>query len=231
MSLPEIIAFDNRQKVVAIAQRLLAGEMGVIEAARQINAFRGKRVGLDEFDPDFLTFVGIDSETNHLPLGESRRYWAADALARKDVEIARCEELLRSRGVEAASHLVARFANEKRPPPPTNIELIEKSLSATREYLTLLTRQVTDVKKLADLVIQKAPTMERIYVEFSPYMTAELKSKFVWILGLDGAAEIYLRTGKDHLTGVVTRLIPLVIADLEDFIENLNKGYSGTAKT
>jgi len=115
MSLPEIIAFDNRQKVVAIAQRLLASEIGVIEAARQINAFRGDRVGLDEFDPDFVTFLAIDSETDDLPVGQSRSHWAADALAQKDIEIARCEELYRSQAVEAASHLVARFAHEKRP--------------------------------------------------------------------------------------------------------------------
>jgi hypothetical protein len=115
MSLPEIIAFDNRQKVVAIAQRLLAGQIAVIEAARQINAFRGDRVGLDEFDPDFVTFLAIDSETDDLPVGEGRRRWAVDALAEKDVEIARCERLYRAQAVEAASHLVARFASEKRP--------------------------------------------------------------------------------------------------------------------
>lgn len=115
MSLPEIITFDNRQKVVAIAKRLLAAEMGIIDAARQINAFRGDRVGLDEFDPDFVTFLAIDGQTDHLPLGESRSHWAADALAQKDIEIARCEELYRGQAVEAASRLVARFDHEKGP--------------------------------------------------------------------------------------------------------------------
>ena len=115
MSLPEIIAFDNRQKVVAIAQRLLASEIGVIEAAREINGFRGDCVELDEFDPDFITFLAIDSETDDLPVGQSRSHWAAAALAEKDIEIGRCEELYRSQAVEAATHLVSRFAHEKRP--------------------------------------------------------------------------------------------------------------------
>jgi hypothetical protein len=110
MSLPEIIAHSNRQKVVAIAQELLDGRIGVIDAARQINAFRGDRVALDEFDPDFVTFLAIDSETDDLPVGDVRRHWAADVLAQKDLEIARCEELYRSQALEAASHLVARFA-------------------------------------------------------------------------------------------------------------------------
>ena len=115
MSLPEIIAFDNRQKVVGIARELLAGRIGVIAAARQIAAFCGDRVGLDEFDPDFLTFTVIESETDALPVGESRRHWAPDALAQKDLEIAQCEEFYRSEAAEAACRLIARFADEKRP--------------------------------------------------------------------------------------------------------------------
>jgi hypothetical protein len=115
MSLPEIIAFDNRQKVVAIARELLAGHVGVLEAARRISALRGDRVQLDEFHPDFVTFLGIDSETDDLPLGEDRANWAPDALAQKDLEIARCEEMYRSDAIEAASRLVDRFADEKRP--------------------------------------------------------------------------------------------------------------------
>ena len=115
MSLPEILAFDNRQKVVGIARALLAGRIGVIEAARQIDAYRGDRVALDEFDPDFVTFLAIESETDDLPLGESRTHWAPDALAQKDAEIARCEELYRTDALEAASRLVERFADEKRP--------------------------------------------------------------------------------------------------------------------
>ena len=115
MPLPEIIVFDNRQKVVAIARELLAGRLGVLEAARRISGLRGDRVQLDEFDPDFITFLGIDSETDDLPLGEDRGHWAPAALAQKDLEIARCEELYRSHAIEAASRLVARFADEKRP--------------------------------------------------------------------------------------------------------------------
>ncbi len=44
-----------------------------------------------------------------------RSHWDADALAQKDLEIARCEELYRAQALEAASHLVARFAEEKSP--------------------------------------------------------------------------------------------------------------------
>lgn len=42
-----------------------------------------------EDDPDFLTMTALDSETDHLPTGHERRHWNAEALARKDEEIAR----------------------------------------------------------------------------------------------------------------------------------------------
>jgi hypothetical protein len=115
MSLPELIIASNRQKVARTAQDILDGRIGVIEASRRLSSLRFG-VGGDEWDPDFLTFVGIDSETDDLPVGQARQHWAPDALAKKDAEIARCEKLYREPAREAASHLVARFAYEKPPP-------------------------------------------------------------------------------------------------------------------
>ena len=107
-----------------------------------------------------------------------------------------------------------------------NKELIEK-VSAIREYLTSLT-QVTDVKKLADLASQKNfDEMERIYLEITTDMTVEQRSRATWYFAPAIQAEIYLRTGKDFLTGTVTRLVPPLIADLDDLAENLNKGNQG----
>jgi len=46
-------------------------------------------------------------------------------------------------------------------------DLIEK-VSAIREDLLALQAQVADVKKLADLVMQKTPVFERNYKELYP---------------------------------------------------------------
>jgi hypothetical protein len=110
MAMPDITASSDRQKIVQIAQGVLDGSIGIIAGARQLRVFAGGHAGIDEFDPDFRTFVAIDSETDDLPIGESRRYWAADALAKKDIEIARCEDLYRVEACEAASRLVERFS-------------------------------------------------------------------------------------------------------------------------
>ena len=40
--------------------------------------------------------IGVESETDHLPVGEVRKLWAHYALKEKDVEILRAEELYRA---------------------------------------------------------------------------------------------------------------------------------------
>jgi len=44
-------------------------------------------------ETDLLLIIGIDSEADHLPVGDVRKLWASDALQRKDEEIARAEAL------------------------------------------------------------------------------------------------------------------------------------------
>ena len=110
MALADITAISDRQKIVQIAHGILDGSISIIAGARQLRVFAGGHAGIDERDPDFSTFVGIDSETSALPVGESRRHWAHDALAKKDLEITRCEDLYRDAAREAASHLIARYS-------------------------------------------------------------------------------------------------------------------------
>jgi len=50
--------------------------------------------------------IGIESETDHLPVGEVRKLWASSALKEKDVEIARAEELYRADFLETCRRIV-----------------------------------------------------------------------------------------------------------------------------
>ena len=111
MSLPDTNSGTAEQNVVQVAQAILDGRISIIAGARQIRRFCGGHAGLDERDPDLTTFIGIDSETDDLPIGDVRHYWAPDALAQKDLDIARCEAIYREAALEAASHLVARFTH------------------------------------------------------------------------------------------------------------------------
>jgi hypothetical protein len=109
MSLPDTNFGTAEHNVAQVAQAILDGRISIIAGARQIRRFCGGHAGLDERDPDLTTFVAIDGETDDLPIGDVRQHWALDALAQKDLEIARCEAIYREPALEAASHLVAKF--------------------------------------------------------------------------------------------------------------------------
>jgi len=103
----------SRERLVETARAVLRGELGVIAGARAINRLR-QEVVADPFDPDFLRFVAIDSDTDHLPVEAAERArWDAAALAAKEAEIVEAEEHWREAAREGCQRLIARFA------PPT----------------------------------------------------------------------------------------------------------------
>jgi len=75
-------AEDRHHEMVRVAQGILDGSIGIVAGARQLTRLRFNSRA--ENDSDILIFVGIDSETDHLPLGEVRRLWNAEALKIKD---------------------------------------------------------------------------------------------------------------------------------------------------
>ena len=74
----------NRQKTAEIAQGILDGGISIIAGALEIHALFCGHVGIDEQDPDLNTVVALDSETDDLPIGDVRQYWAPDALEHLD---------------------------------------------------------------------------------------------------------------------------------------------------
>ena|SRR5688572_16507596 len=97
-----------RGKIVAICEAVLAEEIGIIAGSRHLNA-----LGLKLFDyhhEDFITFLGVDSETDHLPVDIERKNWSAEALERKDEEIAEAEAFYRNDVISACRKLIERFA-------------------------------------------------------------------------------------------------------------------------
>jgi len=87
-----------------IAKRFLAGEIGVIEAARQFRPFHA--VVEPMVARALSVFIGIDSETDALPIGDLRGQWSAKALRVEDEKITRAEREYGARGRAAAAHLV-----------------------------------------------------------------------------------------------------------------------------
>jgi len=101
---------EPRQSMVRVAHGILDGSIGIVAGARQLTRLR--LPSRAERFSDVLVFVGIDSETDHLPLGEVRRLWNPAALKVKDAELAAYEVKVRERAFEACRALIKRFEND-----------------------------------------------------------------------------------------------------------------------
>jgi hypothetical protein len=93
-----------RAEMLALASGLVAGDLGVIAAARELHGFQ------DGVEPEIgallLVFTAIHSETDALPIGKVRALWNAEALARQDKEISAAENRWRDKAVAAATQLI-----------------------------------------------------------------------------------------------------------------------------
>ncbi len=87
-----------------IAQGALDGRTTVLEAVRVLASLAHTDAVADVEDRKFI--IGIESETDHLPVGEVRKVWASSALKEKDVEIARAAELGRADFLETCRRIV-----------------------------------------------------------------------------------------------------------------------------
>ena len=114
----ETLSVFVRGKIIAICEAILNEEIGIIAGSRILNSLdhelRHSQVGQFERDEDFILFVGIDSETDHLPVDRERANWSAEALARKDKEIAESEAFYKNSAFAACRHLIARFDMKNR---------------------------------------------------------------------------------------------------------------------
>ena len=87
-----------------VAQSALDGRTTVLEAVRQLASLAHTDAVAELEDRRFI--IGVESETDHLPVGEVRKLWAPDALKEKDVEIARAEKLYQPHFLETCRRIV-----------------------------------------------------------------------------------------------------------------------------
>lgn len=102
-----------RGKIVGVCEAILKEEMGIIAGSRRLCSlefeFGEGQPEWFQHDEDFIAFVAINSETDHLPVDLERRNWSIEALQRKDEEIAKVEALYKEDAVAACKILIARF--------------------------------------------------------------------------------------------------------------------------
>lgn len=98
----------QRKRSGEIARGMLDGSIQYLEGAVEL-ASLAFEVGLPEDDEDFVKFIGVSSEVDHLPVGEQRQYWSREALVRHEPEILQMTDWAKKFSLAACRSIAERF--------------------------------------------------------------------------------------------------------------------------
>ena len=100
----------SKVEIVKIARQILSGERPPFEGCRAIVSLQGSLNEAERSDPDWLTFVGVESETDDLPTTATRHLWDAEALAEQDRRAAAYLQEIREVLATACKSIIERFS-------------------------------------------------------------------------------------------------------------------------
>lgn len=95
------------RNIISAAQSILDGKLGIIEGARKLSAFRFDVKA--EKDSDFMFLIGVDSETDHFPIGNAAKHWNSSGLKEKTIEIERFERAVKDEVLQACRNLIQKY--------------------------------------------------------------------------------------------------------------------------
>ena len=93
-----------------VAKAVLDGRISTLEAVRELFPLAHTDAIADEAYRRLI--IGIQSETDHLPVGEVRRLWAPEALREKDIEIASAEAWWKADFLQACKRIAEGDLNQ-----------------------------------------------------------------------------------------------------------------------
>jgi len=99
----------TRKEIVEVANGMLDGSLHYLEGAVALSSLRHS-AGIEENDKDFMIFVGVASETDHLPLGKFRDNWSREALERLEPEIEAAIEWAKRISLKQCEIIIERFS-------------------------------------------------------------------------------------------------------------------------
>jgi hypothetical protein len=94
--------------VLSVAKAMLAGQIGIILGSRSLSSQMHIVFG-DDIEDDFMIFIVIASETDALPVGAERQYWAKSVLLELDREIEQAEAFYEEFALDACRKLIEKF--------------------------------------------------------------------------------------------------------------------------
>src|ERR1043165_1679620 len=83
------------EQITQACQQILDGQFRVMIGSREIYSLVFEFLNDKKIFEDFKFFVGVSSESDHLPVGQERRHWSQEVLQEKDKEIEKVEKFYR----------------------------------------------------------------------------------------------------------------------------------------
>ena len=101
---------QRKVEVVENVRRILDKSIGIVDGSLNLSRLVNE-VSEDQFDEDFMLFIEIASDSDHLPLSHTRQKFSKETLKKADDEIREIEKHYRERLQEACTKLVHRFSS------------------------------------------------------------------------------------------------------------------------
>jgi hypothetical protein len=96
----------EQRRAKEISEAVLGGRLSILEGTRALRPLAFTDAIASETDRRMI--IGIESETDDLPIGEVRQLWAESALEEKDLEIAPCEAFWRDKVLAVCRRILHR---------------------------------------------------------------------------------------------------------------------------
>ena len=100
----------SRTEIVSIARRIVAKEIDPLLGCRLIVRHQGSLLDVERQDPSLLVLVGVESETDHFPLGEVRSHWDPSALAQQDRQRAEYLQRVEKDVLDACRAIIVKYS-------------------------------------------------------------------------------------------------------------------------
>lgn len=105
-----------KARIVDLASDILRDRVNLVEGCRKLVQLHAQ---LDDKDDElFLPIIALESETDHLPVGETRAFWCPEALAKKEKAVEPYLDAMRDEVKAVCRLLVAKYTG----PAATNGE-------------------------------------------------------------------------------------------------------------
>ena len=96
----------TRLEMIETLEQMLANELSFIEGSRALSVLLHS-ADVDRLSDPFVTFVAIDSETDDIPLGDTRSLWSKQALEQHAAKWRQAEDWARRVGEPASRAALA----------------------------------------------------------------------------------------------------------------------------